>query len=124
MSDLGEIMAKKILIVDDEQDIRSYLETLFTSNGYETVTAVDGVEGLKVLEIEKPDLITLDLQMPNNTGTDFYRKMHRHETLGQIPVIVISGVPGRHLAVKQPVAVFDKPIDRDELMAAVKKAIG
>ncbi len=117
-------MPKKILIVDDELDIRNYLETLFTSNGYETVTAVDGVEGLKLLELEKPDLITLDLQMPNNTGTDFYRKMHRLEALGQIPVIVISGVPGRHLAVKQPVAVFDKPIDREELLAAVKKTIG
>ncbi|MEZ5360668.1 MAG: response regulator [Candidatus Zixiibacteriota bacterium] len=117
-------MPKKILIIDDELDIRNYLETLFKSEGYETVTAVDGVEGLKKLEAESPDLITLDLQMPNNTGTDFYRKMHRNETLGKIPVIIISGVPGRHLAVRQPVAVFDKPIDREELMAAVKKAIG
>lgn len=117
-------MSKKILIIDDELDIRNYLEALFKSEGYETVTAVDGVEGLKKLESEPFDLITLDLQMPNNTGTDFYRKMHRSDTYGRIPVIVISGVPGRHLAVKKPVAVFDKPIDRDELLTAVKQAIG
>ena len=117
-------MAKKILIVDDEQDIRNYLEALFKSEGYETMTASDGVEGLKKLETEIPDLITLDLQMPHNTGTDFYRKMHRNETYGKIPVIIISGVPGRHLAVKQPIAVFDKPIDREELMKVVRQAIG
>ncbi|MCK5126631.1 MAG: response regulator [candidate division Zixibacteria bacterium] len=117
-------MPKKILIVDDELDIRNYLETLFKNEGYVTATATDGVEGLKALESEAPDLITLDLQMPNNTGTDFYRKMHRNEKFGNIPVIVISGVPGRHLAVKKPAAVFDKPIDRDKLMAAVKEAIG
>lgn len=117
-------MSKKILIVDDEQDIRDYLETLLQAEGYETVTAADGVEGLEKLKQEVPDLITLDLQMPNDTGTAFYRKMHRDEKLGKIPIIIVSGIPGRHLAVKQPVAVFDKPIDKDALLEAVRSAIG
>ncbi|MBN2225927.1 MAG: response regulator [candidate division Zixibacteria bacterium] len=117
-------MSKKILIIDDEQDVRDYLEAFLKAEGYDTVTASDGVIGLEVLKAEIPDLITLDLQMPNDTGTGFYRKIHRDEKLSAIPIIIISGIPGRHLAVKEPVAVFDKPIDRDKLLEAVKKAIG
>jgi len=117
-------MSKKILIIDDEEDVRVYLEALLSKEGYETVTASDGVKALEVLKAEKPDLITLDLQMPNDTGTAFYRKMHRNEEFNKIPIIIVSGIPGRHLAVRQPVAVFDKPIDPDALLEAIKGAIG
>jgi CheY-like chemotaxis protein len=117
-------MSKKILIVDDEEDVRIFLDTLLTKAGYETITASNGVEGLEILKREPADLITLDLQMPKNTGTDMYRRMSRDERLRKIPVIVVSGIPGRHLAVPKPVAVFDKPIDREKLLEAVKKAIG
>ena len=61
--------------------------------------------------------------MPNKTGTDFYRKLAKDNTLGKIPVIVVSGVPGRHLAIKKPVAVFDKPINTEEFLATVDKAL-
>jgi len=117
-------MSKKILIIDDEPDIRKFLEQLFQDAGYETAIAVNGQEGIKKLADNKPDLITLDLQMPEDTGTGFYRKMHHDSKYKDIPVIVISGIAGRHLAVKNPVAVFDKPIDKDELLKAVKEAIG
>lgn len=117
-------MAKKILIVDDEQDIITFLDTLFKREGYETATAMNGVQALTVLKSEKPDLITLDLQMPQNTGTDFYRKIRRDQEYNRIPVIVISGLPGRHLAIPKPEAVFDKPIDPEALIEAVKRAIG
>lgn len=117
-------MAKKILIVDDEEDIIIFLDTLFKRAGFETITARNGVDAFEVLKQEKPDLITLDLQMPKNTGTDFYRKMSRDKEFKDIPVIVISGLPGRHLAVPKPIAVFEKPIDRDRLLEVVEGAIG
>ncbi len=117
-------MAKKILIVDDEEDIILFLDTLFKRAGFETITARNGVDALEVLKQEKPDLITLDLQMPKNTGTDFYRKMSRDKEFKDIPVVVISGLPGRHLAVPKPIAVFEKPIDRDRLLEVVQEAIG
>ena len=116
-------MAKKILIIDDEDDIITFLETLFKKEGYDTVTASNGVDGLEVLRRENPDLVTLDLQMPQNTGTDFYRKLRRDEKYNKVPIIVISGLPGRHLALPEPLAVFDKPIDRDALMEVVRKAL-
>ncbi|MBD3169785.1 MAG: response regulator [candidate division Zixibacteria bacterium] len=117
-------MSKKILIIEDEPDVKNFLEQLFQDEGYDTVTASDGLEGLEKLSEGKPDLITLDLQMPKDTGTAFYRKMHHNNDFKDIPVIVISGIAGRHLAVRQPVAVFDKPIDKEELMRKVKETIG
>lgn len=117
-------MPKKILVVDDEPHIVKYLTTFLEDCGYETCSAGDGEEALEVLRREKPDLVTLDLQMPNETGTRFYRNLTKDKDFKGLPVIVISGLPGRHLAVSKPVAVFEKPIDRDALLAAVKQAIG
>ena len=116
-------MSKKILIVDDEDDVIIFLETLFKKEGFETVTAKDGVEALARLKEGVPDLITLDLQKPKDTGTDFYRNIRRDKTFSKIPVIVVSGMPGRHLAIPRPVAVFEKPIDRDELIQTVKETL-
>ena len=115
------LMAKKILIIDDENDVVLFLETLFKKEGYETVSANNGVEGLKVLKEEKPDLITLDLQMPQNTGTDFYRNLRRDKEYNHIPIIVISGLPGRHLALPEPLGIFEKPIDKDALLDTIKE---
>jgi CheY-like chemotaxis protein len=114
----------KVLIVDDEEDVRKYLSALLRKHGYETVTAPDGREALKLARAEKPDLVTLDLMMPNQSGTDFYRQLAQDKDLAQTPVIVVSGLPGRHLAVREPAAVFDKPIDPAAFIEAVKKALG
>ncbi|MBU0983851.1 MAG: response regulator [candidate division Zixibacteria bacterium] len=117
-------MSKKIMIVDDEEDIRTLLETFLQKNGFETVSATNGNDAIELWKKEKPDLVTLDLQMPKNTGTDFYRKIRREDDSDQVPVIVISGLPGRHLAIPKPFAVFDKPIDRDGLLEKINEALG
>lgn len=116
-------MNKKVLVIDDEVDVRTYLTTLLKKNGFETVVASNGREGLEIARRERPDLITLDLLMPNQSGTDFYRNLIKDKDLCDTPIIVVSGVPGRHLAVKKPVAVFDKPIDPSEFMSAVNQAL-
>ncbi|MBI4963079.1 MAG: response regulator [Desulfomonile tiedjei] len=117
-------MSKKILVVDDEPHVVKYLTTFFNDCGYDTCSAGDGEQALEVLKEEKPDLVTLDLQMPNETGTRFYRNLMKDKEFKNVPVIVISGIPGRHLAVTKPIAVFEKPIDRDALLATIQKAIG
>ena len=71
-----------------------------------------------------PDLICLDLQMPNATGTDFYRRLSQDSKLKDTPVIVVSGLAGRNLAVRKPAALFDKPIDPDEFTETVEKILG
>lgn len=117
-------MSKKILVVDDEADIRRFLTAVLEKHDYATVTAEDGVKALEIARKEKPDLIILDLMMPNETGTGFYRKLSRDKDLSETPVIVVSGLAGRDLAVRKPVAVFDKPIDPDEFIATVDKTLG
>ena len=117
-------MSKKILIVDDDRDIVAFLTAMFREEGYETVSATDGLDAYEVLKKEIPDFITLDLQMPEKTGTDFYRRIHSNKNYKNIPVVVISAIPGRDLALPKPIAVFDKPIDKEGLLKVVKEAIG
>ncbi|MDJ0762105.1 MAG: response regulator [Myxococcota bacterium] len=114
-------MSKQILVVDDEADVRTFLEAVLKKGGYDTVTATDGAEALKAVRDNKPDLVILDLQMPTKTGTDFYRQLSKDKAMSDIPIIVVSGLSGRHLAIRKPVAVFDKPINPDEFLEAVAK---
>ena len=117
-------MTKRILVVDDEADVRRFLTAVLEKRGHETLTAADGREAFEIAEREHPDLVILDLQMPDQSGTDFYRRLAKHKGLQHTPIIVVSGLAGRHLAVREPVAVFDKPIDPEEFGATVDRALG
>lgn len=117
-------MAKKIMIVDDDPVIVKYLTALFEDNGYETCAANDGVKALELLKSGTPDLITLDLEMPEEWGTQFYRKMTKDKAAKDIPVIVISGMASRHLSIKKAVAFLSKPFDPDKVLGIVKSTIG
>ncbi len=116
-------MAKKILIIDDDPIIVKYLTALLEDNGYSTCSATTGAAALEVVKREKPDLITLDLEMPEEWGPHFYRRMTKDPELQDIPVIVISGMAGRH-AIKKAVAYLSKPFDPDKLLLTVQRAIG
>ncbi len=111
------------MIVEDDDITIKYLENLFKDNGYETCVATDGTQALELLKNEKPDLITLDIQMPSEWGPRFYRKVSKDKELKKIPVIVISGLDGDH-AVKDAVAFIRKPFDPDKLLGIVKSTIG
>lgn len=114
---------KKILIVDDDPNIRDYLVSLLEDNGYKTFTAGDVEEGISVAKKENPDLITLDLEMPGEWGPRFYRQISKDPKLKNIPVIVISGLSGNEYAIIKAVATLNKPFDRDELLSLVKDNI-
>lgn len=115
---------KKILVVDDDENILKYLETLFTDNGYQALTAKDGLEAFEIFEKERPDLVSLDLDMPNQWGPRFYRRLRQNPEYKDTPVIVVSGLSAIEHAVKDSVANIKKPFDRDELLKIVKDTIG
>ncbi len=117
-------MAKLIMVVDDDPIIQKYLKTLFEDNGYETCVAGSGAEAEAIVSKTKPDLITLDLEMPREWGPRFYRKMVKNNELKDIPVIVISGVSDPKHAIRKAVAVVRKPFDETELLGIVKNSIG
>jgi len=119
------------MIVEDEQDVVTYLEVLFRDNGYEVATALDGKEGLEKIKEFRPDLITLDIIMPNQSGVGLYRALKKDETLQNIPVIILSGVSQYkkffardHHTIPKPVAFVEKPIDKSQLLALIQQLIG
>ena len=127
----GDDVPKNILIIDDEEDPRTYLETLFRDNGYNTVTATDGDEAWPIVQESRPDLITLDIIMARETGVKFYRKLCKDPELAKIPVVICSGVTRYkelfdrdHLTMPKPLAFVEKPIDTALLLKIVKDAIG
>ncbi|QTA82584.1 Response regulator protein [Desulfonema limicola] len=117
-------MAKKVLIVDDDPIIVKYLKNVLEDNGYESCSASNGKEAYEVLKAEKPDMITLDLEMPEEWGTRFFRKITKEDEYKDIPALVISGLPGRHLALKNVVGSMSKPFDPDKVIAVIRKTIG
>ncbi len=116
-------MSSRILVVDDERDVQNFLSRLLQDNGYEVVTADDGVEAMKAVEEHRPALILLDLQMPRNTGTDFFRRVRNHREHGKILIIVVSAQAGRNVAVSKDVPVLNKPVDEAKLIHEVERAL-
>ena len=119
---------KKILIVDDEEDIRTYLSTLLGDQGFETLLAKDGEEAWKQVEANSPDLISLDISMPQKSGIKFYREMKADDRWKKIPIIIVTGVSedmrkflsSRH-QVPPPEGYLSKPISPEEILALISK---
>jgi CheY-like chemotaxis protein len=126
---------KKILVVEDEPDVSTYLSRLFQENGFSVAAAAEGGAALEAVEKEKPDLITLDLSMPETSGVRFYREIKAREDLSRIPVILITGITGpggsrdtelfygTRKQVPPPDGFIGKPIDPQEVMALVRKLV-
>jgi DNA-binding response OmpR family regulator len=116
------VMTKKIMIVDDDPAITKYLDTLFKDNGYETCIAKDGKNAFDTYKNENPDLITLDLEMPEEWGPRFFRKISKIKGF-DIPVIVISGLTGMKYSIPKAAASFGKPFDPKEVLTKVAELL-
>lgn len=127
---------KKILIVDDEPHVVTYLETLLQDSGFATVPAFNGREGMEKVKADRPDLICLDITMPEESGIRFYRNLKEDPGLKSIPVVVVTAVTGyagdpesfktfisTRRQVPPPEGFFSKPIIKEEFLAAVKKLL-
>lgn len=119
-------MAKKILIVDDEKDIRDLLEFNLETEGYKTSKAQDGEEALKKAVEKKPDLILLDIMLPKKDGFEVLRELRAGKETSDIPVIFLTAkdseideVVGLELGADDYII---KPISIRKLLARVKKA--
>ena len=123
---------KRVLVIDDEPAVVAYLETLLGDHGYETMSAENGRTGFEVAKREKPDLVCLDITMPEESGIKFYRQLKADADLADTPVIVVTAVTGsggdpepfRHFLssrkhVPPPEGFFSKPIDQQEFLRAV-----
>jgi len=84
-------MAAKVLVVEDDPSVRGLLHTLLTGEGYEVATASDGLAGLVKASSAKPDLMLLDLMMPDLGGIRVLEELREDPTMSDIPVIVVTG---------------------------------
>lgn len=112
----------KILIIDDEPDFAELFKKRLEANGYEVFIAVNGNEGLKKMRAEKPDVVLLDILMPEKDGYTMLKEAKRDSFISHIPVIVVTAKPFMQ-------DLFDlegvhdylvKPIDDDELLLRIK----
>jgi two-component system, cell cycle response regulator DivK len=116
-----------ILIVDDSTTNQVLLEAILQEEGYETVTAFGAKEAFRLMEKSKPELILLDLLMPEVSGFDFLKEVKARPNTADIPVVIVSAV-GTHENIqlcKQLGAVefFSKPIEISVLVNTVKRMV-
>jgi two-component system cell cycle response regulator DivK len=83
-------MSKLILVVEDQEDNRRIFRDLLTSNGYEVIEAVNGIEGVSLAENHRPDLILMDIQLPGIDGYEATRQIKANHDLKNIPIIVVT----------------------------------
>ncbi|MGZ5444245.1 MAG: response regulator [Thermoanaerobaculia bacterium] len=96
-----EVAKKRVLVIDDDLPIRGMLAAALRQHGFQVLLAGDGGEGHRALTIHRPDVVLLDLAMPDVNGWDFLQRIQETGHLGKIPVVVVSA----HVAV-QPQALL------------------
>jgi two-component system, OmpR family, phosphate regulon response regulator PhoB len=133
----GLTMAKKVLNVEDDPDIRTFVATVLEERGYIPLMAKDGEEGAKKVKNEKPDLIILDILMPKESGIKMYHELKKDPSLKNIPVVMLSGVSKRTFlrsqaaltefgdeTVPEPEAYLEKPVEAEDLAEVLDKILG
>jgi Fe-S oxidoreductase/ActR/RegA family two-component response regulator len=125
---LAALTGRRILVVDDETDVRVFLSAVLEDAGAEVLQATDGDEALAIMVRERPDLVTLDLSMPGKDGIETFSEMRRRAEVKQIPVCIVTGHPEfRKLiydrAVPPPEGYMDKPVDEEELVSNLKRIL-
>lgn len=146
-------MSKKVLIIDDDENIVTYLSVALRKNGFEPFGASNGIEGFERVGVTRPDLIILDIMMPKKTGWAVFRQLRKHEEYRSIPVIMLTSVSGvleeqdalaedepeyeglrdllrkaiqqmREEGLERPEMFVDKPVDPEDFVLKVKELIG
>ncbi len=123
---------KRVLVVDDEADVREYLKTALEDAGFVVKTACDGLEALEKIKADPPDLISLDLVMPRHSGARFYHDLQKDKKLSKIPVLIVTGHArdevGREdfeeMTMSGPGIYLEKPVRPGSYVSAVRQLLG
>lgn len=117
-----------ILIVEDYSDTREMLSILLRSRGYKVIEAEDGVEGLLKAGWVYPDLIIMDLSLPEMDGVEVARRIHAQAKLSQTPIFVVSAYLTEAVMADVHAAgcveTFSKPFDAETLLAKITATLG
>lgn len=120
---LGDVERKRVLVIDDDLPLRGMLAAALRQHGFQVLLAGDGAEGQRALTIHNPDVILLDLAMPDVNGWDFLQRLQETGHLGRVPIIVVSA----HLHVDPQAilqmgvkAILPKPFNLPELIDVIE----
>ena len=128
-------MKKKVLVIDDDESLVTYLKTLLEDNGYEVITAKNGKEGIEKTKNENPDIVTLDLLMPEKTGIKLFRELRKDEGMKNIPIILVTGISNEYQGfsdfkkfiyerrIPGPEGYIEKPIKPEELLSKIEEIL-
>ena len=129
-------MPARIVVVDDELDIRIFIRTLLESRGYKVKVAENGLEGFEIAKKKKPDLIIMDVMMPKESGVNLYRAVKTDPELKDVPVLIVSAVSKKTflhsqrvlnehegLSVPEPDDYIEKPPETEELLEHVGRLV-
>ncbi len=129
-------MGRKVLVVDDDPDVRMFSVTVLEENGFDPLEATNGEEGMSLVRQERPDLIILDVLMPRESGVKLYRELKTDPDLKGIPVIIQSGIAEKSFLrsqkaltefggaeVPEPEAYLEKPVEAEELAATIRTVL-
>ena len=118
---------RRILVVDDEEDMRKVIAARLQANNYEVITAADGEKGWEEIVRKKPDLVLLDITMPKINGWKVLEKIRANEATKRLPVIMMTGKGETDsvLASKKHQATdyFVKPFETEELLEYIRRYI-
>ena len=124
-------MSRKILVVDDEKDVVFYFTAILEDKGFTVLTARDGVEAISKIKSSKPDLVLLDITMPNQSGVKVYRQIKEDDALKAIPVVIITGILqefkqfiSTRKQVPPPEGYLEKPVSPTDVLFEVQRLIG
>ena len=128
---------KKVLIIDDNPDVVKIVSKLIQVSGYKALSAKNGVEGMRTVREDRPDLIILDIVMPKESGVRMYHELKTGDDFKDIPVIMLSAIPKKSFlksqkvldefrgqSVPEPYAYIEKPEEPEELVGLMKEILG
>ena len=125
---MGALVGYSVVVVDDEPDTLTFIATVLRDAGATVYEATNGDEAVEVARKERPDLVTLDIQMPGKDGGEVFEEMRADPVLRAIPVCIISGKPELRRLIYQrtvppPEGFLDKPVSEKSLLLNVRKIL-
>jgi len=118
----------RVLVIEDNENNMELITFILNSNGHETLRAINGTMGLEMARQEKPDLVLLDIQLPDISGTEVLRRLRRHEETATIPVVAVTSYAmagdRERLLEAGCDGYIEKPIDPMRFMQQIEQATG
>jgi DNA-binding response OmpR family regulator len=109
--------------VEDDPDLRAMYGTALSLAGYAVIAARDGIDALRRIDSDGPDIVVLDLELPLLGGRDVQREIASHADTRAVPIVIVTGSDTTDLTAADVACILRKPIDPEDLVIAVARCL-